>query len=56
MNVLCLGAHVVGVELAVEIVTAFLNARFSNEERHCRRLKKLLAIEKQALSKTIGFS
>jgi ribose 5-phosphate isomerase B len=53
MNVLCLGAHVIGVELAVEIVTAFLKARFSKEVRHRRRLKKVLAIEKRALAKAI---
>lgn len=51
MNVLCLGAYVIGVELAVEIATAFLNARFSKEERHRRRLNKVLTIEKRALSK-----
>ena len=51
MNVLCLGARVVGLELARELVTAFMNARFSSEERHCRRLGKVLAMEKQALRK-----
>ncbi len=56
MNVLCLGARVIGVELALEIVTAFLKARFSKEERHRRRLKKVLAIEKRALTKTIADS
>jgi ribose 5-phosphate isomerase B len=45
MNVLCLGARVIGIELARELVTAFLNARFTGEERHQRRLNKLLAIE-----------
>ena len=49
MNVLCLGARVVGVELARELVTAFLNARFSGEERHHRRLEKVLSIESRAL-------
>jgi ribose 5-phosphate isomerase B len=49
MNVLCLGARVVGVELAVELVAAFLGARFVGEERHRRRLEKVLAIERQAL-------
>jgi len=48
MNVLCLGARVIGVELAAELVTAFLKARFSGEERHRRRLQKMLAIERQA--------
>jgi ribose 5-phosphate isomerase B len=45
MNILCLGARVVGVELAYELTTAFLEAEFSNEERHVRRLQKLLSIE-----------
>ena len=45
MNVLCLGARVVGVALAQEITTVFLAARFSGEERHQRRLNKVLAIE-----------
>ncbi len=49
MNVLCLGAHVIGVELARELVSAFLKARFGGEERHRRRLEKVLAIESQAL-------
>jgi ribose 5-phosphate isomerase B len=47
MNVLCLGARVVGGALAAEIVSAFLNARFSGEARHRRRLDKLLAIERE---------
>ena len=45
MNVLCLGARVVGAALAQEIATVFLAARFSGEERHQRRLDKVLAIE-----------
>ncbi len=49
MNVLCLGARVIGLELAMELATAFLKARFSGEERHRRRLEKVLAIEHQAL-------
>jgi len=47
MNVLCLGARVIGLELAREIVAAFLNARFSGAERHRRRLNKVLDIEAQ---------
>jgi ribose 5-phosphate isomerase B len=46
-NVLCLGARVVGVELALDIVRAFLSARFTGEERHRRRLSKINDIEKQ---------
>jgi ribose 5-phosphate isomerase B len=47
MNVLCLGARVIGGALAEEIATAFLGARFSGEERHQRRLNKILAIEER---------
>ena len=46
-NVLCLGARVTGEELALEIVRAFVAARFTGEERHRRRLEKILAIEKK---------
>ena len=49
-NVLCLGARVVGSELAMEIVRAFVNARFTGEERHQRRLNKVLAIERREMS------
>ena len=45
-NVLCLGARVVGLELALEIVRAFTAARFTGEERHRRRLAKIADIEK----------
>ncbi len=47
VNVCCLGARVVGTELAAEIVSAFLPARFSGEERHVRRLGKVLEMEKE---------
>jgi ribose 5-phosphate isomerase B len=46
MNVLCMGERVIGVELAREILRAFLGARFTGEERHARRLAKLLAVER----------
>ncbi len=46
-NVLCLGARVVGAELALDIVRAFVAARFTGEERHQRRLDKIVAIEKK---------
>jgi ribose 5-phosphate isomerase B len=46
-NVLCVGARVTGVELALEIVRAFVNARFTGEERHKRRLAKVAELEKQ---------
>ena len=45
MNVLCLGARIIGPELITELVTAFLKAQFTGEERHVRRLKKIEAIE-----------
>src|SRR5213593_4334435 len=45
MNVLCLGARVIGVNLAREIAEVFLNAAFSGEERHQRRLNKILEFE-----------
>lgn len=45
-NVLCLGARVVGVELALEIVRAFVGASFSGEERHRRRLEKIKEMER----------
>src|SRR5215831_2113194 len=45
MNVLVLGGRIVGVELARELIGAFLNARFSQEARHRRRLAKMTALE-----------
>ena len=45
MNVLCLGGRIVGYELAFEIVKAFVNSKFSNEDRHVRRLSKLSELE-----------
>ena len=45
MNVLTLGARVIGPEPAFECAVAFLGARFSGEERHVRRLAKVKAIE-----------
>ena len=47
MNVLVLGGRVIGPLLARELVAAFVGAAFSNEERHRRRLDKVLAIEKR---------
>jgi ribose 5-phosphate isomerase B len=45
VNILCLGARIVGEALAQELVGAFLGARFSGEERHARRLRKVIALE-----------
>jgi ribose 5-phosphate isomerase B len=49
MNVLTLGARVIGIEPAVECALAFLAARFSGEPRHRRRLDKVLAIEAESM-------
>jgi ribose 5-phosphate isomerase B len=46
MNVLALGARVIGPSLAEELVKAFLGAEFSNAERHRRRLEKVLGFER----------
>jgi ribose 5-phosphate isomerase B len=46
MNVLALGARVIGPELAVELLHDFLAARFSGAERHRRRLTKIAALER----------
>jgi len=46
VNVLCLGGRVIGPELAAEIVTAFLGAVVSDEERHVRRRAKIDEIER----------
>jgi ribose 5-phosphate isomerase B len=54
MNVLTLGARVIGAEVAYECVTAFLGARFSGAERHARRLAKVLAIEEEETMSTAG--
>lgn len=49
MNVLTLGARVLGPELAAVVVQAFLGATFSGAERHRRRLAKIEEIESEAL-------
>lgn len=46
MNVLALGARVIGVTTATEILDAFLDARFSGEERHARRLRKVVELDR----------
>ncbi|WP_373652092.1 ribose 5-phosphate isomerase B [Schlesneria sp. DSM 10557] len=50
MNVLCIGARIVGEEVATELVKAFMSAEFSSDERHVRRLNKVLDIERDALA------
>ncbi|HEX7951415.1 MAG TPA: RpiB/LacA/LacB family sugar-phosphate isomerase [Candidatus Limnocylindrales bacterium] len=54
MNVLTLGARVVGPEPAFESSIAFLEARFSGEARHVRRLNKVLAIEARGIAAAQG--
>jgi ribose 5-phosphate isomerase B len=44
-NVICLGASVVDVDRAIELIRTFAAARFSGAERHVRRLRKVLALE-----------
>ena len=51
MNVLAIGARVIGPEVAVELVRTFAGAKFSGEERHVRRLNKVLAIEERSMPK-----
>ena len=46
MNVLALGARVIGVTTATEIVDAYLGAQFSGEERHLRRLRKVIELDR----------
>ncbi len=48
MNVLTLGSRVIGSEVAYECATAFLDARFTGEPRHRRRLEKVLELERHA--------
>ena len=45
MNVVVVGSRVIGVELAKELVGAYLRAKFTGEERHLRRLNKIRALE-----------
>ncbi len=49
-NVLCMGARVIGPNLAMEILESFMKAKFSGLERHQRRLNKVLAIESKYCS------
>jgi ribose 5-phosphate isomerase B len=46
-NMIALGSRVIGSDLASDIVTTFLGARFSGEERHVRRLAKIRALEQR---------
>jgi ribose 5-phosphate isomerase B len=49
VNILCMGERVIGIELAKDIALAFLNATFSNGERHVKRLAKITSIENKEL-------
>ena len=47
MNVLVLGSRVIGAALASDLVRAYLPAKFTHEERHVRRLEKVMALERE---------
>jgi ribose 5-phosphate isomerase B len=50
MNVLCIGARIIGPELAFEIIRSFLGAKYEPAERHARRLEKVLKLEREGLA------
>lgn len=52
MNILVLGARIIGVEVARELVDRFVAAKFTGEERHRRRVEKITALERR-YSKTV---
>jgi ribose 5-phosphate isomerase B len=54
VNILCLGGRTTGVAVACDCARAFLNAEFSNAERHRRRLSKVLAVEHEQFPLAIG--
>ncbi|MCC9599913.1 ribose 5-phosphate isomerase B [Stieleria sp. JC731] len=54
MNVLCIGGRIIGSELAMEIVRAFLGAHYTPSERHQRRLDKVMEIEAQGIDALDG--
>ena len=51
MNIICMGGRVVGPEVARDLVDTFLAARFSGAERHVRRLRKIAALETEAVAR-----
>ncbi len=55
MNVLCIGARVIGPEVAFEIVRAFLKARYTPQPRHAARLAKILDIERRVQENKLGW-
>ncbi len=54
VNVLALGARVIGPVIAAELVAAFVGAEFSGEERHARRLRKVESIERDGADARLG--
>jgi ribose 5-phosphate isomerase B len=54
VNLLCLGAQIIGIKLAEEVLRAFLAARFSTEEHFRRRVAKLAELERQAARRLTG--
>jgi ribose 5-phosphate isomerase B len=50
VNVLCLGAQIVGPALALDLIRTFLDARFSDEEHFRRRVRKLAELERKTLA------
>lgn len=53
MNVLCLGARIVGEAVAEELVSSYLGATFSGAERHARRLGKVMDLEREGLGTNV---
>src|SRR5438874_5788820 len=56
MNVLVLGSRVIGAALAKELVDNYMRAAFTHEERHERRLKKVMSIEERYGNKVSAMS
>jgi len=54
MNILVLGSRVIGPELAKDLCITFINARFTNEERHRRRLEKIHSIEQRYSAESVA--
>ncbi len=56
LNLLCLGGRIIGSAVALEIVSAYLKAQFTGEDRHVRRLSKLSALEAEAFKTPVPSS
>ncbi len=48
MNVLCIGARVIGPEIAMEVVRSFLNAKYTPQPRHAKRVEMILDLQRRA--------